>query len=441
MDIILPCISWMPILWGQLQLNKTFNTALHGDTSLLDDNVVLKIEPKEINEGIVVIQDIVSDTGFCSENPPADDSPLQEDGLLLLPDDIIIDILSRLSAECAFQCLRVCRTLCAFLSKPSFVATHLDRGTPVLLVQCFPFCYLVLSDETDHHDETDLHAREVLLHYIDGFEEAVSSRRRFRTKNGYKPLLIGSYNGFLLFRNSNSIAHWKNRNDDTDDTVFFIWNPVTQEQITMIAPDTRYCACGLFFHTPTREYRILFLCLGYSYLKYYILCLHTKLLRKIVSCYEVPCFERPPVVLNGALHWMVSERNYRIPPSCSKSILLFKMNSEDFVTISHPGDRCCSGERHKQMQLLEMNGHLCLCDMITSTEVYLWVLEDYRKQVWVKKYTVNIASLIAKKVGSKYFKGNILSTIVVHADSIATLNTDSLISLKACKPRIGSLFA
>ncbi|KAF9606739.1 hypothetical protein IFM89_028115 [Coptis chinensis] len=393
--------------------------------------------------------------------PFLEDKTCDDSKLLLLPDDIIIDILSRLTVECALQCRPVCRPICQLMSTPIFIAMQCSRSTPVLVVQ-FHSLSSITRDE-----ETGIYAANIVLHFVDEGERIVAASTKFqlsyKPKYDDKPILIGSYNGFLLFR------HFLNG-------AFLIFNPTTQEQVLLTG---EFCleGCALYYHTPTNELKFLYKKLLSN--RFFILGLKSKLKREI-SSREVPCTcdqSRAPVVLYGRMHWMAAvdcDLCIDDPPTCSKSILVFKMDSEDFITMPHPeGKGSCSKERHKKMQLLEMEGQLCLCETSLSTwEVYLWVLDDYTNQVWIKRYTISIESLnenyyyhdshcfpfvqvlqirndelllksdsrvlhyyhlklnIFRKVGVvEGFEDFWLTSVVAHTNTLASLQTDSVISL------------
>ncbi|KAF9606741.1 hypothetical protein IFM89_028117 [Coptis chinensis] len=267
------------------------------------------------------------------------------------------------------------------MSTPIFIAMQCSRSTPVLVVQ-----FQSLSSIT-HDEETGIYAANIVLHFVDEGERIVAASTKFQLsytpKYQYKPILIGSYNGFLLFR------HFLNDG-------FLIFNPTTQEQV--ILTGQYYEGCALYYHTPTNELKFLYKEVWSN--RFFILGLKSKLKREI-SSREVPCTcnrSRAPIVLYGRMHWMAAVDcgvSIDDPPSCSKSILVFKMDSKDFISMPHPeGKESCSEKRHKTMQLLEMEGQLCLCETSSSTwEVYLWVLDDYTNQVWIKRYIISIGSL------------------------------------------------
>ncbi|KAF5208113.1 hypothetical protein FRX31_002301 [Thalictrum thalictroides] len=87
MDIVEPCMSWVPIFWGRV-------CRLFTQTRAVD-----------------------------------------------LPYDIILDILSRLPAKLVFQCRDFCRTLSELTSSPSLINMHLNRATSVIVTQWD--CYLL----------------------------------------------------------------------------------------------------------------------------------------------------------------------------------------------------------------------------------------------------------------------------------------------------------
>ncbi|PIA55076.1 hypothetical protein AQUCO_00800073v1 [Aquilegia coerulea] len=380
---------------------------LHDDKSLLDGKSVQDVS-MPFKSSHYLGDDLLIDNGSHGSN------------LLLLPNDVIINILNRLDIESALQCRRVCRPLYKMMSTPFFeiMKMHLSQPTPVLVVHHNSLC------SKTYDTETNLYTYPIILHFIDeGNHRILTISTQFSLNcvlSEYsdlgKPDLIGSYNGLLLFRKS-------------FDDAFFIFNPITHEQVLVEGAPYNYIDCGVYFHTPTSEYRILYMCLPLAKpYRFFILSPRSKSLREISNYTEAPCTCRSPVNLNGALHWMASVGSsvtccFRESPSCSKSILVFKLDSEDFLTMPHPGNECCSKERHRQcMQLLEMEGHLCLCDTSTSNavvEVHVWVLEDYMRKIWIKKHIINIKSLMSDRgVLSEFHGWPIVEVLQFHNDEL-----------------------
>ncbi|KAL5719704.1 hypothetical protein ACHQM5_012449 [Ranunculus cassubicifolius] len=300
-----------------------------------------------------------------------------------LPYEILADILSRLPAELVFSCEHACKPLGELMRTPSFVNIHLTRATGV-----YAFNYFSL--DIDYDKEVKDSARNIIVYLRDEVTQKLVSKSikmelgNTRHKKTCMPTIYGSYNGFLLFRN---IRY---------DVVLFIWNPVTQEHATVVAPHPGYRVRGLFFHKATQEYRVLYVSADEVDFRYYILSLKTKSTRRIKSFSHPPCSLTNPVILKEVLHWMVCEDSYnlrhKVYPPCSTSILLFDMNSEEFSTMSHPGSEClgknCLEGNHSAMKLIEMEGFLGLCDQSSHKEIVIWILEDAEENGWVKRFVL-----------------------------------------------------
>ncbi|KAF9594835.1 hypothetical protein IFM89_034818 [Coptis chinensis] len=112
----------------------------------------------------------------------------------------------------------------------------------------------------------------------------------YKPKYDYNPILIGSYNGFLLFR------HFLNG-------AFLIFNPTTQEQVLLTG---QYCeGCALYYHTPTNELKFLYKKLSGNH--FFILGLKSKLRREISNRAGALCIcHAAPVILYGRMHWMAN---------------------------------------------------------------------------------------------------------------------------------------
>lgn len=201
------------------------------------------------------------------------------------------------------------------------------------------------------------------------------------------PIIHGSCHGLLL-------SYASNRTCSSIFCHYFICNPATHEKITL--PSLQYVnVCGLFFHVLTREHRVLHYCsTGSNYCSYKIYSLEKNSWRELSClCYAIPS-SKNPVIVNGSLHWFAGETidnkasgivgNLR-----GNFILRFDMNFEVSDTIPHPEHESCSGKhmhgyemreyiyRYK-MQLLEVDGELCLCDLQDEEPVVinLWIFTD-----------------------------------------------------------------
>ncbi|XP_057495107.1 F-box protein At3g07870-like [Actinidia eriantha] len=292
-----------------------------------------------------------------------------------LPDDIIIDILSRLPAECVLECRKVCRMWLALTSTPHFIEMHLKRATPEIFVQCLYYPNLV-KDELD------------LFIFYEGAKKGKMIKKMRAGSimyflKGQRPVLIGSCNGLLLF-----VSRSQKR-------TYGICNPVTRQRVHLIAPKSSSgFICGFFFHSPTKEFRLLYVVWESIGFVYFICTLGDKSWRRLATVfpYEPVRFARS-VMVNGVLYWMVDFRcgyNGVIIP-CSNSVMMFNVETEDFRSMPHPKMECgVHRHRHAKMQLGEMEGQLTFYRVDDKLMLGIWVLEKYENWFWVRKYEVNL---------------------------------------------------
>ncbi|KAI8531802.1 hypothetical protein RHMOL_Rhmol11G0164200 [Rhododendron molle] len=276
-----------------------------------------------------------------------------------LPEDILIDILSRLPGDYVLECRRVCKQWLALTSTPNFVELHLKRATPVLFV---PRSFdMFIFDELAKANQMIKKMSAKLMHL----------------ESPHTPHLYGSCNGLLVFRETFSRK------------LYFVWNPLTGERVTVRPPVHESEVYGFFFHPLTKDYRLLFMYPEGMDFKYFIYSLGGQLRRKLDNFpYEPSAFA---TTLNGALHWMVHP--FRINDNddiCSNSIMIFNMDSEEFCSKPHPGEGCFSLEPHWDMCIFEMKGKLALYMLLDGLDVQVWVLEDYEKWIWETRYLVRL---------------------------------------------------
>ncbi|KAM7481761.1 hypothetical protein LguiB_006344 [Lonicera macranthoides] len=300
-----------------------------------------------------------------------------------LPDDITVEILSRLPFNCVLECQRVSKKWRALTSSPSFTELHLKRSTTT------PSLFL-------HRVMYGPHNQLTFFIYDKAGQKAHEKKSvitEVQQRSGpilyhYDPMVLGSCNGLLMFLATRSVS------------LIFVLNPITQELITLPAPCGLCTPCGIYFHPSTREFKLLFSvykdesCLNF----YYTYSLKSKICKQLN--YSSSCKTRrspPPILVNGSLHWMVNRnkiknRNDTSNRSCTDAIMVFDTETEDFQVLPHPGPRSCYywEEEHAHMYLLGMREHLCLCHVSRDQVIYVWVLEDYANWIWDRRYKVNL---------------------------------------------------
>lgn len=141
------------------------------------------------------------------------------------PEDIIIDILSRLPADDIFECRKVCKQWLELTSTPFFAELHCKRSAPVLFVQYGDYDSMV-------YDQLDMFMFDEGAKKDKKVKKMTQVNMHLRRPN--MPLLFGSCNGLLVFRSM------------LGDPIYFVCNPVTREEITLRPPVYSGTLCGLF---------------------------------------------------------------------------------------------------------------------------------------------------------------------------------------------------
>ncbi|KAM7491723.1 hypothetical protein LguiA_034644 [Lonicera macranthoides] len=314
-----------------------------------------------------------------------------------IPDDVIIDILSRLPADCVVKCQRVCRKWRALTSSPSFAELHLERGATTTP----PSIFLHRVDCPKSHKRGELNFRI----YDDddepgGLKKAnnIGRRKRIITKVRiqryghimfqYRATVLNSCDGLIMFLATVAEQYHHQA---------FVLNPITQELITIHAPFQICAPCGIYRDPSTCEYKLLLSSSSSVHdavIQYYYTCsLKSMVFEKLK--YSSTCKNRlrfpPAILLNGSLHWMVDHGRI-IEDDCTYAIMVFGAQNEDFRVLPHPGDKSVCRNRpaeHFNMQLLGTREHLWLCHVFWG-EIHVWVLEDYACWAWDRRYKVNL---------------------------------------------------
>ncbi|KAM7478443.1 hypothetical protein LguiA_026656 [Lonicera macranthoides] len=288
--------------------------------------------------------------------------------ITFLSDDITIDILSRLPADCVLECRKVCRKWCALTSSPYFAKLHLKRATttpPSLFLHWLDASIPSLSKK---HGELNFFV-------YDEVGQKANSEKRIITKvlssSGkemyhYGAKVIGSCDGLIMFLATCRSA------------TAFVFNPVTQELITLPCPFKLNTPSGIYFHPLTREYKLLLCAHKERSLPqdYYTYSLKSKVWKDLNYSSSCSTTGHPPaILLNGPLHWLVyryditgnNNDNDILNHPCKYAIMVFGTKTEDFRVLPHPGDAC----KHRYTE---------------HNNMYL----DYANWGWARRYKINL---------------------------------------------------
>ncbi|KAM7478431.1 hypothetical protein LguiA_026644 [Lonicera macranthoides] len=315
-----------------------------------------------------------------------------------LPDDLTIEILSRLPITCILECRRVCRKWRSLTSAPYFAELHLQRDTapPSLFFHwCDYSCYGKVEDSSCWVYDKAGHSETI---------NRWKRKRRTITRviSDYylyhsKAIVLGSCNGLLMFRAS----RWGYK--------IFVFNPIIQKILTLPSLYEFTTPCGIYFYPLTGDYKLLLRLYTNKNCHpcYYTYSLKSKVCKNLDYCSS--CRTRSnsaAIMLNGSLHWMVycnkikdnkGPFNHTCPDgitfnhTCPDGIILFDTKTEVFRVLPLPGDICCNNPtEHGNMHLLGTRDHLCICHVSWGEVIHVWVLKDYVRWAWDRRYKINL---------------------------------------------------
>ncbi|PIA31555.1 hypothetical protein AQUCO_04900095v1 [Aquilegia coerulea] len=289
-----------------------------------------------------------------------------------LPEDMIINILSRLPVKSLLRFRCVSKPWCSLIDDSDFVKMHLNHA-----IQKNKFNLLLLSE---FDDEGYAHTIDCDTSYTEAIEldfprEALGSSRF---------IFSGSCNGLLYLHNG--------QND-------IIWNPCTREfkrlpkvpkgreKLDFADEESLY---GFGYSEVLDDYKVLKItefCPEGDFVSSEIMVytLGTNSWRVIDGAPYSIGFG-PQLIGNSNPHWLVSR--YAIS-SVSGSIVCFDLVSEKFGEIEHP--QCIGNIVSAGM----IGGCLCLLNYLEETRADVWVMKDYGvKESWFKLFTISRSTVI-----------------------------------------------
>ncbi|OVA19375.1 F-box domain [Macleaya cordata] len=318
----------------------------------------------------------------------------------LLPDEIIIDIFSRLPFKSVLECRRVCKTWRTLIYNPSFARLYLRRSRPQLLQ---------LNDDDKHNYNDNLDSNingagiklglgllflirlsdkdkgNVRMYYgeydNDNIDEQYFSYKTLKKINHppiNKPIgyvMVGSCNGLICF----SVHQYP-----IFDPIY-ICNPITREYVLLptLEKGCEHWKChmvsGFGFEPSSNEYKVVRINYHYdqSFGRVEVYTLGSgngwrdkgKIswsLSTLDHEYEYPP-PSPGIFSNGSLYWLNKEM----------MIVAFDLADEEFCIVTPPPCFLPAGyDKSKHcFQLQELGGSLCVVHQERGERVDIWSLK------------------------------------------------------------------
>ncbi|XP_058111356.1 F-box only protein 8-like [Magnolia sinica] len=98
----------------------------------------------------------------------------------------------------------------------------------------------------------------------------------------------------------------------------------------------------------------------------------------------------PPAFVNGALYWKIETYSLM---DIYTLIISFNLRDEKISVIPHPTS--CSDPNKNQccMRVVQLGGCLGLTDSSIKPLMDIWMLQDYTKHIWIKTYSINLETM------------------------------------------------
>ncbi|OVA04118.1 F-box domain [Macleaya cordata] len=306
-----------------------------------------------------------------------------------LPEEIIIDILSRLPVKSVLQCRLVCKAWRSLVCDPSFAHMHLLRR----------------RRHDDDHGKVNIAVMTLFennsserFHYTLDNENCEKSYeiRSFDFSSDDDLILcdiVGSCNGLIC------IADYK------DDGSLYIFNPITRECLNL--PNLiNQSSClriedmvyGFGYLPSTNEYKVVRICYYEHFagrVQVYTLGAGSGWRDKGEITYSLIFYPPEPTILaNGALHWRDGGE-----------IVAFDLADEEFLLLPTPPCSLLDSENDQYpFQLQVLGGRLCVVHCKNEVSVEVWSLKknekngnygdikgqkDYQFWSWIKEFDVD----------------------------------------------------
>ncbi|XP_049377107.1 F-box/kelch-repeat protein At3g06240-like [Solanum stenotomum] len=279
----------------------------------------------------------------------------------ILPQDIIIDILSRLPAKFIGQYRCVSKQWCNFLSHPQFIKFHFTLHAHKQETKL-----IFISDSDDLHTITfNRNPQNIIF-------DAISTNLNFQ--NNWLSIAC-SCNGLVLVENQEHIM--------------YLINPTTLDYHRIpvfhlgLPQQSSYREYGFGYDFASDDYKVVNLSryrkgnIDTTFVDVYSV--RMGIWRRLESLpYDDVLSERggaSGVFVNGVLHWMASKAS-------SFVIIGFDLSDEKFFEVPAPTN--LYGNELDWYELRSFRGCLCMFCALLESEIDVWVMKEYRvEESWI----------------------------------------------------------
>ncbi|KAL4570171.1 hypothetical protein LXL04_025822 [Taraxacum kok-saghyz] len=302
-----------------------------------------------------------------------------------LPDEFVVNILSRLAVKKIIHCRCVCKKWRDLISDSYFNNLRLSRSPPTLLIHhnsvrndrsnCQPgiLSWVEVEDDPDHHH----------LHHDPLMNLNLSLSPIFQESS---TLLVGSVDGMVYL--------WQDCKDKS-----YICNPITREYMILtpppprkqhFRPDTALITSCFGVGSITKKYKVIRICHQLTPVRLSeaeVYTLGTGGQWRSLSLGKVHYWlggGYHGTFLNGHAHWIIFDKY-----SSEKKNYVFDFDNEIFKLFPSPPIEDIEDSQINSLAVLKG----CLCQSNASSRTYnytFWVMKEYGiKESWHKELVIN----------------------------------------------------
>ncbi|OIT03225.1 PREDICTED: F-box/kelch-repeat protein At3g06240-like [Nicotiana attenuata] len=273
-----------------------------------------------------------------------------------LPQEIIIDILSRLPAKFVGQYRCVSKQWLNFLSDPQFIKFHLTIHADKLEKKL-----IYVSASNSLHTITFNHNPQ------NGTTDAISRKLNFQQLSDNWVRVVGSCNGLVLVVN--------------DEMIKYLINPTSLNyhripNFHLALPLPGSCSVyGLGYDFATDDYKVVTLSryrghIDNTFVDVYSVRMGLWKRLQSLPHYRAIRMRASGVLVNGALHWLA-----RKAPDYSYVIVAFDLSDEKFLEVPTPAT--LDNNNFVFNKLSALRGCLCMLFDTLENEVDVWMMREY----------------------------------------------------------------
>ncbi|KAJ4980874.1 hypothetical protein NE237_031711 [Protea cynaroides] len=299
-----------------------------------------------------------------------------------LPEDLIVDLLSRLPVKSLLRFRCVCKLWYALITDPAFVKMHLSRS----LVSSSNLSIIFRSLGGPNLNFSEFRVSE--FHSYSDDLDASLQQAVVELNHPFKPprtcYVVGSCNGLLCVYLRNS-----------EEEILMLWNPSTRRHQKLSLPSKEYpnldyIVYGFGHDSTTDDYKIVRIvkCLGALDSVVNVFSHSTNTWRRIGHmpfCLNYPHF--PMLLANSALHWFANREPK--PNDISSFIVSFDLQDEEYRELPLPDFHFDFVKNYVGMKLGVLGGQLCVLCPYPGFLLDVWVMKDYGvRGSWEKQFSI-----------------------------------------------------